>query len=128
MNLLLDTHIALWALTDDPKLPPAARELLLDPENTVTVSAASVWEVAIKHARHPDSVTVSGQEVLRDFGEAGYRLLPITARHAATVDSLPPIHQDPFDRILVAQAIAEPLRLVSHDPRVAAYTDLVIPV
>lgn len=130
MRLLLDTHIALWIVNGEPKLSADARDLISDAEE-VFVSAASAWEVAIKHAQNRNGVSriaISGADALAEFGEAGMRLLPITPEHAAYVDRLPPLHGDPFDRILVAQALSEPLRLVTHDRRLAAYSDTVIVV
>lgn len=126
MRLLLDTHVALWAIADSPKLPAAGRELIAATENEVLVSAASVWEIAIKHALGRGDMPISGEVALGWFRQAGYRLLPIQPEHAARVEKLPPHHQDPFDRLLVAQALAEPLRLLTHDRQVAAYSDSVI--
>ena len=126
MRLLLDTHIALWALVDSPRLPAKARLLILAPDNEVVVSAASVWEIAIKHGLAKKNMPVSGAEAKSWFTRAGYTLLPVTADHAALVEELPPHHADPFDRILIAQALDEPLRLVTHDPTVARYSDTVI--
>jgi len=126
VRLLLDTHIALWALVDSPRLPAKARLLILAPENEVVVSAASVWEIAIKHGLAKKNMPVSGAEAKSWFTRAGYTLLPVTADHAALVEELPPHHADPFDRILIAQALDEPLRLVTHDPTVARYSDTVI--
>lgn len=126
MRLLLDTHVALWAIADSPKLPAAGRELIAAAENEVLVSAASVWEIAIKHALGRGDMPISGEVALGWFRQAGYRLLPIQPEHAARVEKLPPHHQDPFDRLLVAQALAEPLRLLTHDRQVAAYSDSVI--
>lgn len=123
MRLLLDTHIALWAITDNPKLPPRARELILAPENEIYVSAASVWEIAIKHALGRHAIPISGEEARHYFAEAGYIALPISDQNAAATESLPPLHADPFDRILVAQALTEPLKLVTHDATVAGYND-----
>jgi PIN domain nuclease of toxin-antitoxin system len=126
VRLLLDTHIALWALVDSPRLPAKARRLILAPDNEVVVSAASVWEIAIKHGIAKKNMPVSGAEAKSWFTRAGYTLLPVTADHAALVEELPPHHADPFDRILIAQALDEPLRLVTHDPTVARYSDTVI--
>lgn len=126
MRLLLDTHIALWAITDSPKLPAQARELIASPENEIYVSAASVWEIAIKHSLGRHTIPISGEEARRYFTEAGYLSLPITDQHAAAVETLPPIHADPFDRMLVAQALAEPLKLVTHDAMVARYSDNIV--
>ncbi|MHB1620848.1 MAG: type II toxin-antitoxin system VapC family toxin [Sulfuricella sp.] len=126
MRLLLDTHIALWAITDNPKLPTRARELILAPENEIYISAASVWEIAIKHALGRHTIPISGEEARHYFAEAGYIPLPITDQHAAATETLPPLHADPFDRILVAQALTEPLKLVTHDATVAGYSDSIL--
>lgn len=121
MRLLLDTHIALWAVVDDPRLTAKARALIADPANEIVVSAATIWEIAIKHSLRREQMPVSGERAAEIFTRAGYRLLAITPQHAAGVERLPAIHQDPFDRLLVAQAMTEPLRLVSHDVTVARY-------
>lgn len=126
MKLLLDTHVAIWAIADSPRLPAAGRDLILAPDNEIHVSAASVWEIAIKHALGRGEMPISGERALGYFREAGYRLLPIQPEHATQVKKLPTLHQDPFDRLLVAQALAEPLRLVTHDRQLAAYSDTVI--
>jgi PIN domain nuclease of toxin-antitoxin system len=126
VRLLLDTPIALWALVDSPRLPAEARLLILAPGNEVAVSAASVWEVGIKHGLAKKNMPVSGAAARSWFMRAGYTLLPVTAEHAALVGELPSHHADPFDRMLVAQALAEPMRLVTHDPTVARYSDTVI--
>ena len=128
MNLLLDTHVALWAITDSPKLPQRARDLIQAPRATVWVSAASIWEIAIKCGMGRGDMPVSGEDAVRYFQESGYRFLPIDVEHALAVESLPAHHQDPFDRILVAQALVEPMRLMTHDPLVARYSDTVIEV
>ena len=128
MNLLLDTHVALWAITDSPKLPQKARALIQSPKATIWISAASVWEIAIKHALGRGDMPVSGQDAVRYFRESGYRFLGIEAEHAVAVESLAAHHQDPFDRILVAQALVEPMRLMTHDPMVALYSDTIIKI
>lgn len=131
MNLLLDTHIALWAIADDPRLPAQARDLIADPANEVFVSAASVWEIAIKHALargHANDMPISGEIALGYFREAGFKLLDISAAQAAGVESLPRLHADPFDRILLAQALSVPLRLLTQDGKLAAYGDGVLAV
>lgn len=124
MRLLLDTHILLWALLDDARLPRKARELILDPAAEVCVSAASIWEIAIKRSfakGRPDDMPITGAQGLGWCREAGYTITPVTAEHAAAVGSLPHLHRDPFDRMLVAQALHEPMRLLTHDPAVKAY-------
>ncbi len=128
MNLLLDTHVALWAIADSPKLPQRARDLIQAPKTTVWVSAASIWEIVIKCGMGRGDMPVSGQDAVRYFQESGYRFLPIDVEHALAVESLPAHHQDPFDRILVAQALVEPMRLMTHDPLVARYSDTIIEV
>lgn len=126
MRALLDTHVALWALTDSPRLPKVARELILDPSNDIYFSAASIWEIAIKHRLARHDMPVSGKNASRLCKSAGYIELPISSIHAAATESLPLHHTDPFDRILVAQAITEPMRLVTHDRTLAQYGDMVL--
>lgn len=128
MNLLLDTQVALWAITDSPKLGDKARALLLLPSAVIWVSTASIWEVAIKHSLGRGDMPVSAEEAIRYFRESGYQFLPIEPEHAATIERLPPHHQDPFDRMLVAQAMTEPMRLLSRDAQLSAYGDWVEPV
>jgi PIN domain nuclease of toxin-antitoxin system len=128
LNLLLDTHVALWAITDSPKMPKKARELIESPRSSIWISAATVWEIAIKHGLGRGDMPISGQDALRYFQESGYRFLPIEPEHAAAIEELPAHHADPFDRILVAQALVEPMRLMTHDPVVARYSDTVIKV
>ena len=122
MRLLLDTQIYLWSLSDSPRLSaPVRREI--EASEVVYISAASIWEACIKVSvgklRVEASALVSGIE------ESGYEELPVRAAHAALVASLPPIHKDPFDRILVAQAIEEPLVLITSDSMLGKYSDLV---
>lgn len=126
MNLLLDTHVALWAITDSPRLSEKARELIGSDKATVWVSSASIWEIAIKHGLQRGDMPVSGEEALRFFRTAGYRLLPIEPEHAAAIEQLPAHHADPFDRLLIAQALHEPMRLLTHDRTVASYSDTVV--
>lgn len=128
LRLLLDTHVALWAIADRPKLSDRARGLILAPSSEVFVSAASVWEIAIKHRLNRGHMPVSGAEATHYFAEAGDALLAVTAEHTAATENLPPIHTDPVDRILGAQAITEPLRLMTHDAAVARYGDMTPPL
>ena len=128
MNLLLDTHVALWAITDDPKLTAKARELILAPRTIIWISAVSVWEISIKHSLGKADMPVTGQEALHYFRQAGYRFLAIEPEHAIAIEDLQLIHHDPFDRLLVAQAFAEPMRLMTHDITVARYSDTIIMV
>ena len=126
MQLLLDTHVLLWALADAPALPVNARTLLLDARNTVWVSAVSIWEIAIKHALGRGDMPISGEDALGYCRLAGYRWLDVRPEHAAAVESLPALHGDPFDRLLVAQARFEPMRLVTHDRTVASYDTSIV--
>ena len=128
MRLLLDTHVALWAIADDSRLSGAARVLIEAPANDVVVSAVSVWEIAIKHALGRGDMPVSAAQALAYFQQAGFLMLGVSAAHAAAVEALPAIHADPFDRLLIAQAIHEPLRLVTHDATVAKYGGSIISV
>ncbi len=128
MNLLLDTHVALWAITDSPRLPKKAREMIESPRSSVWISAATVWEIAIKHGLGRGDMPVSSKDALQYFRDSGYRLLAIEPEHAAAVEDLPAHHGDPFDRILVAQALVEPMRLITHDPMVVRYSDTIIEI
>jgi PIN domain nuclease of toxin-antitoxin system len=126
VNLLLDTHVALWAVADSPRLSAQARSLILDPGNSVHVSTASVWEITIKHMLGKGNMPVSGTQAAAWFSAAGYVELPIVNAHIALLETLAPHHADPFDRLLVAQALAEPLRLLTHDDKLAPYSDSII--
>jgi PIN domain nuclease of toxin-antitoxin system len=131
LRLLLDTHLAVWLVTEPERIPRRAHDLLMEPSNQVFGSAVAVWEVAIKHSkrvREGQSGIVSGQELLDELGRAGLPLLSVTAEHAAMLDHLPPVHNDPFDRLLVAQAQAEPMRLLTVDTVLGAYGAAVLVV
>ena len=121
MRILLDTHIALWAITDSPKLPGKARQLMLNPANTTYFSAASIWEISIKHTLVRKDMPISGSEAARLFMESGYIELPVSSAHAAAIEHLPLHHADPFDRLLIAQARTEPMRLLTHDRKLPPY-------
>lgn len=121
MNLLLDTHVLLWAAGASPRLPADARALLEDPDNELVFSAASLWEVAIKRGIRREEFNADPRLLRRGLLENGYVELPVTGPHAAAVDLLPPIHKDPFDRILIAQAQIEGLTLLTADEVVARY-------
>lgn len=126
MRLLLDTHILLWALTDDRRLGPAARGLFADSDNAVYISAVTVWEIAIKHALRRGAMPFSGAAAIDYCIQAGYLFLDMRPEHAAALESLPALHADPFDRMLVAQALTEPMRLLTHDQAVAAYDRTIV--
>ena len=121
MRLLLDTHLLLRAASEPNRLPPAARALLSDPANALAFSAASLWEVAIKAGLGRADFRADAALLRRGLVDNGYEEIPVTGAHAAAVTGLPPLHRDPFDRMLVAQASVEGLLLVTADPMVAGY-------
>jgi PIN domain nuclease of toxin-antitoxin system len=125
VRLLLDTSIALWVAADSPKLTEAARREIENAE-AVFVSAVSLWEMAIKSGLGKLDVNIP--RLTRRMTEAGIRELSVTWRHAMAVRALANHHRDPFDRILVAQAISEPLRLITSDAQLRPYSDLVVVV
>jgi PIN domain nuclease of toxin-antitoxin system len=117
-RMLVDTHALLWWLDDAPTLSPAAREAIADPGNEPLVSTASVWEIAIKRSlgklEAPD-------DLLAHIGDAGFAWLAVGAEHAWAIRELPLHHRDPFDRLLVTQALVERIPIVTRDERIAAY-------
>lgn len=119
MRLLLDTHILLWWLQDSRELVREARALIEAPDHLVYVSAASVWEVAIKAAIGKIRIDLAAFDAA--VGASMFTPLSIAARHAIAAAQLPPLHRDPFDRMLVAQSQAEGLQIVTHDPVIARY-------
>lgn len=125
MRLLLDTHIFLWAVAGSPRLKKAARLAIEDAE-AVYVSAASIWEVAIK--ARLGKLQADADALAGAIAPSGFIELPVSARHAAAVAKLPPHHNDPFDRLLIAQALTEPLRLMTVDETLAKYSDVVVVV
>lgn len=121
MRLLLDTHILLWAASGSPRLGDTARALIGEPANTLLFSAASLWEVAIKATLGRPDFRADARLLRRGLLDNGYEELPITSLHAAAVADLPPIHRDPFDRLLLAQARQEGVLLLTADHALAAY-------
>lgn len=122
MRLLLDTHTFLWWNADDPELSATARALIADPDNDVFVSAATAWEIAIKHGLGKLTLPAPPPQYVPDrIKRNGFQPLPILVRHALRVHGLPPHHQDPFDRVLVAQAQAEGMTLITKDPLITPY-------
>lgn len=121
MKLLLDTHLLLWAAGAPERLPQAARALLTAPENELFFSAASLWEVAIKRGLGRSDFQVDPRVLRRSLLDNGYQELPVTSEHAVSFDQLPPVHKDPFDRLLVAQAWVEGITLLTSDTQVARY-------
>jgi PIN domain nuclease of toxin-antitoxin system len=125
MRLLLDTHVLLWALAEPEKLGAELRGLIEDRGNEVLFSAASIWELAIKAGLGRFNFNVRPEEITAGAIAAGFEELPVRAETAALVAYLPPHHRDPFDRLLVAQTIAGPLRLYTADALLPAYSELV---
>lgn len=125
MRLLLDTHIFIWAVMDSRNLGKEARKMILEADD-VFVSAASIWEASIK--ADLGKLDVDIDRLVAEIESSGFRELPVRSVHAALVRTLPDIHRDPFDRLLIAQAINEPLRLMTADSHLAAYSNLVITV
>lgn len=123
MRLLLDTHVFLWAVTASPQLKRETRRLIEDADE-VYVSAASIWEIAIK--ARLGKLEADPHELAAAIDASGFIELPVTAEHAAGVGQLAQHHNDPFDRLLVSQALAEPLRLLTADDMMAKYSDLVL--
>ncbi len=121
MKLLLDTQVLLWAAGQPRSLSAPARKLLSDPRNDLLFSAASIWEVAIKSSLGRADFRVDSRVLRRGLLDNGYTELAISGAHAAGIDSLPPIHRDPFDRMLVSQATSEGITLVTADATVAKY-------
>ncbi|MFT4173871.1 MAG: type II toxin-antitoxin system VapC family toxin [Rhodocyclaceae bacterium] len=121
MKLLLDTHLLLWAAGSPDRLSTEARILIEDSGNELFFSAASLWEIAIKHGLGRDDFKVDARLLRRGLLDNGYSELPIGSEHAVAIDNLPPIHKDPFDRILVAQAMTEGFTLLTVDDMVAQY-------
>jgi PIN domain nuclease of toxin-antitoxin system len=124
VSFLLDTHIALWAITNNPRLPSSIRTYIENPEIRIAVSVASVWEISIKHAlgrRRPDAMPISADAALTAFVDTDLEILTISGAHAIKAGTLPLLHADPFDRMLVAQAMTESLVLITHNKTLAAY-------
>lgn len=122
MNYLLDTHILLWTLIDPDRVPARIRRIVEDTGNRVWFSAASIWEIAIKHSLAKPEFAMEAATIWKAARETGLDELAVTAEHAIGVDALPWLHRDPFDRLLVAQAHTEDMKLLSVDPKVNAYS------
>lgn len=121
MKLLLDTHILLWAAGEPDRLPAEARALIADTGNELLFSAASLWEVAIKSGLGRDDFAVDARLLRRGLLDNGYGELSVASEHAVAIDALPPIHRDPFDRLLVAQSMVEGITLLTADELVGQY-------
>ena len=121
MKLLLDTQLLLWAAGQPERLAASTRKLLNNPDNELLFSAASLWEITIKNSLGRGDFRVEPRLLRRGLLDNGYLELPITSQHAVSVDTLPPLHKDPFDRMLVAQALCEGVTLLTGDAQVARY-------
>jgi PIN domain nuclease of toxin-antitoxin system len=121
VKLLLDTHLIVWAAGESSRLSEAAKGLMSDSGNELVFSAASVWEIAIKRALGRMEFQVDPRLLRRGLLDNGYCELPVRSDHAIAVGDLPPLHKDPFDRILIAQATVEGITLLTGDPRMAQY-------
>ncbi|MVF24997.1 type II toxin-antitoxin system VapC family toxin [Methylocaldum sp. BRCS4] len=121
MNLLLDTHLILWAAGDPDRFSDEARQLLLDTAHELYYSAASLWEITIKRTLGRSDFQVDPRRLWRMLPVSGYRELPITGEHAIAIETLPLLHKDPFDRLLLAQARVESLTLLTADQQLAGY-------
>ena len=126
MNLLLDTHIAIWALNDDPFLTERARELILNPDNTLYYSTVSVWEVLLKHSRRPENIPFDEKDFSDGCKAAGFLPLGLADKHVLAVNTLSrpdniKEHNDPFDRLLLAQAKVENMFFLTHDELIPRY-------
>lgn len=122
MRLLLDTHLLLWAAARSTRLPHEVRDLLEDSANDVYFSAASIWEIAIKSALRRQDFRIDLAALEKALPVMGLLELPVSAAHATRVAALPHIHRDPFDRLLIAQSLTEPLTLVSNDAVLERYS------
>ena len=128
MNLLLDTHVFLWWLDDNPRLGPIARRHITSPGNDIWISAASAWEIAIKAGLGRLELGEPPEECLpREIENGGFRHLDITMRHALAVRTLPRHHADPFDRLLVAQAQQEGFQIITSDGAIRNYDVATLP-
>ncbi|MCM1282715.1 MAG: type II toxin-antitoxin system VapC family toxin [Muribaculaceae bacterium] len=128
MKLLLDTHIILWALNDNPKLSEQAKALIMDTDNEIYYSSAAVWETTIKYMSKPDKIRISGSKLAELCQKMEYQMLPIADRHIAALETLVfhnkhQVHNDPFDRIMIAQAKAERMQFITHDSKIPFYNE-----
>lgn len=122
MRLLLDTHVAVWATNTPERIPSDIRATIEESRGRVSVSVVAVWEIAIKHQLgRADAPPLSGHQAIVEFENAGFDLLDVTAGHAAFVERLPPLHSDPFDRLMLAQAIIENMQFVTYDRHLSRY-------
>ncbi len=128
MNLLIDTHVLVWWLGDEPRLGPTAAAAIADPKNAVWVSAASAWEIGIKTALGRMDFGEPPEDCIpREIQRGGFKVLPVSLEHGLAVRTLPPHHGDPFDRLLIAQARSDGLRIVTADKAFEFYDVALLP-
>lgn len=128
MRLLLDTHILIWSLTNSPMLNSYFRELISDEKNELYFSPVSIWEISIKHRKSPKKMPISGEALFKGCVDAGFIQLPFLSSHALETSRLKEkegmtVHEDPFDRALIAQAKTEKLKLITHDTAMSFYNE-----
>ncbi len=128
MKVLLDTHIIIWAALNDVRLSQKAKDIIVNPENEIYYSTASVWEITIKHMARPGQMKYSGDYLAEECDKHGYCVLPIENKHVSALATLKrgedaPAHNDPFDRIMLAQAKAEDMAFVTHDSLIPFYNE-----
>lgn len=126
MNILLDTHMLIWALNDNPKFSAAAREMVMNSENEIFYSVVSLWEIEMKHGTKPDNLPITAHSVMDFSNKAGYKLIYLKENSVLRLPTLSrpdtePPHKDPFDRILICQALAENMTLLTHDALFKGY-------
>jgi len=128
MNILLDTHVAIWCLNDDSRLTDTVKDIILNPKNEIYYSVVSVWEVMLKHARKPKAIPFNELDFSDACKNAGFIPLGISEKHILAVDTLKrrknaPEHNDPFDKLLLAQAKVDCLSFLTHDELIYGYTE-----
>ena len=126
MKSLLDTHVLIWYFADDKKLSDEVRKLIEDDMNEIYYSALSIFEIELKHANHPDLMPFIGEEIIKYCRQVGFKPLPLNQNHVLAVKNLTrkentPPHRDPFDRLMISQAIVESMIFITHDARIAEY-------
>lgn len=131
MKILLDTHVIVWYFDGDKRLPLKARCIIEDQSNEIYFSSLSIFEVDLKHMNHPEQMPYSGDEILNYCQQVGFKPLPLDIKHALAVKTLTrkedaPPHRDPFDRLMICQAIVEDMLFITHDERIAEYVSPMI--
>lgn len=131
MKILLDTHILIWFCSGDKRLSQKARDIMADDKNEIYYSILSIWEVEIKHTAHPDKISMSGERLLEHCRRLEFISVPLDISHILAVKTLTrkedaPPHRDPFDRLMICQAIVDNMLFITHDERIAEYVSPMI--